>query len=64
MAKYKVKIEEDKCIGCGTCIALCPDNFKFKGDKAIVITEEVEDLDCISDAASSCPVQCIITKEQ
>ena len=64
MPKYEVIINEEACIGCGTCVALCPDNFLLKGDKAIVAKKEVENIDCISDAASSCPVQCITTEEK
>ena len=64
MPKYKIIIDEETCIGCGTCVALCPDNFELKGDKAVAIREEVDSLECVSDAISSCPVQSITSEEK
>jgi len=43
---FKVKLDKEKCIGCGTCAAICPGNFDIKGDKADVIKSEVEILGC------------------
>jgi ferredoxin len=63
MPKYKVLLDKEKCIGCGTCIALCPDHFVLEDDKAKVIKDEVDSLDCVSEAESSCPVAAISTKE-
>ena len=34
------KINKEKCIGCGTCVAICPKGFKIAGDgKAEVINQ-------------------------
>ena len=30
----KIVHEIDKCIGCGACAAVCPDNWEMAGDKA------------------------------
>lgn len=58
--KYKIIQEREKCIGCGTCVALCPDNWEMKSDnKASLKKTEVEDIGCNQRAADSCPVQCI-----
>jgi len=56
-----IKVNQDLCIGCGTCEALCPKSFKINAEaKAEVISEE--DLPCAKNAAESCPVQAIEVK--
>ena len=62
MAKYKVKIDRNKCIGCGSCVAICPEVFKIEGAKAIVKKEETEKK-CVEEAAETCPVSCITVKK-
>lgn len=64
MPKYKIIIDEETCIGCGTCVALCPDNFELKGDKAVVVKDQVDNLECVSDAIDSCPVDAITSEEK
>lgn len=56
---FKVKFEEEKCIGCGTCAALCPDNWELKGDKAKPKKTELKEAGCNRDAEQNCPVNCI-----
>lgn len=57
---YKIKQEHEKCIGCGTCVALCPENWEMHEDgKARPKKTEVENLSCNQQAADSCPVLCI-----
>ncbi len=67
----KIILEREKCIGCGSCQALCPKYFKLIedgksnliGSKKDSKTEneelEVEKEDCIKEAADACPVQII-----
>lgn len=64
----KIKHEVEKCIGCGTCVALCSKYFEMADNgKAHVIgsaKNEIEELevvkiDCAESAAEACPVQCI-----
>jgi len=57
----KVVIDAEECIGCGTCIDMCPEVFEFDEDeeKAVVIQAEGGPEDCIEDAIASCPVDCI-----
>ena len=50
-----VKVDEDKCIGCGACAATCPDSFELKDGKAHV----KGDSDCVKAAAAGCPVGAI-----
>lgn len=52
----KIKVEE--CIGCGTCVAVCPQSvWELKDDKAFQVQPEA----CIEcDACvENCPVECI-----
>lgn len=70
----KIIHEREKCIGCGSCAALCPKFFEIAEDgKAKLLGAEknaegneeleVEELECAKEAADACPVQCIrITK--
>ncbi len=60
MAK-QVAIDEEECVGCETCVELCPDIFAFDNDaeKANVIKAEGGDEDCIEEAIDSCPAECI-----
>ncbi|MCH7759063.1 ferredoxin, partial [Patescibacteria group bacterium] len=47
MQKFKVKVDQDKCIGCGACPAVCPANFEMRDvGKAHTLKEEVEGLGC------------------
>lgn len=67
----KIILEKEKCIGCGSCAAVCADFFEItedgkghlKGGKFEDETEkeelEVQDSGCAREAADICPVQCI-----
>ncbi|OBQ54837.1 ferredoxin [Halodesulfovibrio spirochaetisodalis] len=59
MAK-KIRIDEDECIGCESCVEICPQAFQMNadGDKAIVVNEDLED-DCVDESIDTCPVNCI-----
>ncbi len=60
---FKVFLEKDKCIGCGTCAAVCPANFEMGDDgKAIVLNQEIETLGCNRLAEENCPVRAIEIK--
>ena len=62
MAKQKIKVSAEKCIGCGACAAQC-DNFEMEGDKAVAKEKEVNEIGCNQDAADACPVDAITIKE-
>lgn len=64
MAK-KVVIDTEECIGCESCVELCPEVFGFDDDeeKAFVIKSEEGDEDCIDEAIETCPVECIEWEE-
>ena len=64
----KIKLEREKCIGCGSCQAICAKYFELQedGKSHIVGAEkkeneelEVEKIDCAIAAAEACPAQCI-----
>jgi len=56
----KPKVNQELCIGCGTCEALCPEMFKVENGKSQVIGESCETAKCNCDeAVSSCPVNAI-----
>jgi ferredoxin len=61
------------CIGCGTCVALCPKFWEMneeemkarpihgkKNDKTGKYELEIEEIGCNKDAADACPVRVII----
>ena len=60
MAK-QVVIDTDECIGCESCVELCPDIFAFDeaAGHATVIKPEGGDEGCIDEAVGSCPAECI-----
>jgi ferredoxin len=62
MAKFKIELNKDTCIGCGACTAQC-DNFEMDGDKAKIIKTEVDDVSCNKEAEDVCPVDAIKVKE-
>jgi len=52
-----VKVNKEKCIGCGTCTQICPEVFEIKGGKSHV--REQKDIPCVKEAIDSCPVGAI-----
>jgi ferredoxin len=64
MAKYKVELDANTCIGCRACTVVC-DNFVPNGDKAKVVNSIIEqsELKANKEAGEGCPVSAIkITK--
>ena len=57
----KVFIDVDECIGCQSCVELCPEVFEYDEDseKAVVIKPERGPQECIEEAIETCPVECI-----
>ena len=60
MAK-RVVIDTEECIGCQSCVELCPDVFEFdeEAEKARVERLEGGDEECIEEAIATCPMECI-----
>lgn len=61
----KIKIDEEKCIGCGACSMYAPEAFDLDMEKGKAIVKEgAENTDSekIKEAEKSCPVQAISTE--
>lgn len=59
-AMKNIKVDKDKCIGCGMCIAIAPKSFKFEDDGKVVFTSPPGDEEAkIQEAIDSCPVAAI-----
>ena len=52
-----VQIDEDKCMGCGACEAICPKGFRIVDGKAKV---KDANANCVKEAASVCSQGAII----
>lgn len=52
-----VTVLKNKCIGCGACVAVCPEGFELKKGKSNVKNPKAK---CIKEAAASCPVGAIV----
>jgi ferredoxin len=61
----KVVLDEECCVGCESCVELCPDIFEMdgSGEKARVILAQGGSQDCIEEAISTCPSECISWEE-
>jgi len=60
----KVIVDKEKCIGCGTCIAIAVKTFRFdKNGKAEVIEPSGDTQEVIKEALDSCPVSAIESSE-
>jgi len=66
----KIIHEREKCIGCGSCVALCPKFWEMAEDGKSTLKNaakneegnyelEVKEAGCNQEAADSCPVQII-----
>ena len=49
-----MRVDKEKCIGCGACVSLCPDTFAMNDGKSKVISEK----DC-DEGISACPTAAI-----
>lgn len=54
----KVSINKEKCVGCGSCEAICAATFEVKDGKARV-KKQPSKITCEKEAADSCPVNAI-----
>jgi len=64
----KIRLEREKCIGCGSCVAVCDKIFEMAEDgkshiknanKQVSEELEIEKIECAESAAEACPAQCI-----
>lgn len=67
----KIILQRQKCIGCGSCAALCPKFFEMaedgkstlkggkKNEKTGKFELEIKEPDCAKEAEMACPVEVI-----
>lgn len=71
----KITHEREKCIGCGSCVALCPKNWEISEDgKSKLLNSkpnekgeyelDVENISCNQEAAEACPIGIIHINKQ
>jgi ferredoxin len=59
-----IRVDREKCIGAGNCLAVAPTVFDLDEEyKAVVIDASSVDDDTLLDAAKSCPVKAIIVED-
>lgn len=65
MAKI-IKIDQDVCIGCGSCESLADEHFELGGDGKAKARKQYneEDNDIIKNAIDGCPVNAISIVEE
>ncbi len=51
-------VDLDLCIGCGSCVEVCPEVFELRDEKAWVISSKCDTCDC-AEAANVCPSEAI-----
>lgn len=57
-----VKVDKEKCIGCGLCVNLCSEVFELGDDGKSEVKEKTDlekNKECIKEAKESCPVGAI-----
>lgn len=67
----KVKINKEKCVMCGSCVAVCPEVFEMKDDGSVDVKTEyhnvnIEDvalIEKIKQAQTACPTLAIEIEE-
>ncbi|MDF1614281.1 ferredoxin [Desulfurivibrio dismutans] len=57
----KVELDQEECIGCESCVELCPEVFGFDREavKAYVLEGAGGEVACVEEAVTACPVACI-----
>ncbi len=56
---YQIKVNREKCNGCGICAEIHPGNWKILDKKAHVIRFRVFNIGKNMDAANACPKKAI-----
>lgn len=56
-----VKIDQEKCIGCGSCVMNCPDLFEIGRDTKAKVKDNGSRMSCseLEEAIDMCPVEAI-----
>ncbi|MDH5438894.1 MAG: ferredoxin [Candidatus Bathyarchaeota archaeon] len=75
MSKFKVELDKNACQGFGACVELCPQFFQLsdvdgkssverakkvmKENEVVAETLELDELECVREAAEACPFNAI-----
>ena len=63
----KVILDKKKCIGCATCVVLCPEVFSFDDNQAIAVINdkaiENAEQDKLKSAVQACPSTALSMEE-
>ena len=66
----KVKIDQEKCVVCASCVATCPEVFEMKDDGSVDVKEEYKGKDLpkeleekVKEAKDMCPAEAIVVTE-
>lgn len=60
----KINIDVDACVGCGSCVALCPEVFQLGEDEKAYVVDVGKCSTCDCDAAADiCPVEAITVEK-
>jgi ferredoxin len=54
-----VKVDQNKCIGCGLCTSICPEVFELGKNGKSTVKNTKSKAKCIKEAIASCPVGAI-----
>jgi len=54
-----VKVDSEKCIGCGMCISLCDQVFELDEETHKSKVKSDKNLPCVKEAMGVCPVEAI-----
>ncbi len=53
-----IKVDKEKCIGCGTCSSVCEEVFEMRDDNKAHVKVQ-KNIPCVKEAIESCPVDAI-----
>jgi ferredoxin len=66
----KVSIDQEKCVACGSCVAVCPEVFEMRSDGTVDVKEEWKGKDIpaeleerVREAHDMCPATSIVIEE-
>lgn len=53
-----IKVDKNKCIGCGLCASICEEVFEMTSDGKAKVKAQKK-IPCVKEAISNCPVDAI-----
>ncbi|GAB6036765.1 ferredoxin [Fundidesulfovibrio butyratiphilus] len=59
----EVYVEQEECMGCESCVELCPAVFSMNDDGKAEAVNGINPPDCAQEAVDACPAECIHWKD-